>query len=46
MTLTYPIYDAGDPQCCPTGIPQDVRFSWTAGQLEVLDPIPPTDERS
>jgi serine/threonine protein kinase len=45
VTLTYPIYDAGDPQCCPSGIPQDVRFSWTAGQLEVLDPIPPADER-
>ena len=46
VTLTYPIYDAGDPQCCPTGTPQDVRFSWTVGQLEVLDPIPPADERS
>jgi serine/threonine protein kinase len=46
VTLTYPIYDAGDPQCCPSGTPQDVRFSWTGGQLEVLDPIPPTDERS
>jgi len=46
VTLTYPIYAVEDPQCCPTGTPQDVRFSWTAGQLEVLDPIPPTDERS
>ena len=45
VTLTYPIYAVDDPQCCPSGTPQDVRFSWTAGQLEVLDPIPPTDER-
>jgi serine/threonine protein kinase len=44
VTLTYPIYAVGDPQCCPSGT-QDVRFSWTAGQLEVLDPIPPVDER-
>ena len=45
LTLTYSIYAVGDPQCCPSGIPQDVRFSLTVGQLEVLDPIPPTDER-
>ncbi len=44
VVLSYPIYDAGAPQCCPSRT-QDVRFSWTAGQLDVLDPIPPTDER-
>jgi len=45
FTLGYPIYAAGDPQCCPTGGTQAVRFSWAAGQLNVLDPIPPTGER-
>jgi predicted Ser/Thr protein kinase len=45
FTFGYPIYAAGDPQCCPTGGTQAVRFSWTAGQLNVLDPIPPTGER-
>lgn len=46
VTVTYSIYAVGDPRCCPSGTPQNVRFSWTGGQLEVLDPIPPTDERS
>lgn len=45
FTLGYPIYAAADPQCCPTGGTQAVRFSWTSGQLNVLDPIPPTGER-
>lgn len=44
IVIQYPIYSAGDPLCCPSGS-DDVRFSWTGGQLEVLDPIPPVMQR-
>jgi eukaryotic-like serine/threonine-protein kinase len=44
IVIKYPIYYAGDPACCPSGT-QDVRFSWAGGQLEALDPIPPSAER-
>jgi predicted Ser/Thr protein kinase len=46
IVIRYPLYNAGDPGCCPSGGTDDVRFLWTGGQLEVLDPIPPVSRRS
>ena len=41
IVIQYPLYNAGDPECCPGGGTDDVRFNWTGRQLETLDPIPP-----
>jgi serine/threonine protein kinase len=45
FTIQYDLYAVGDPQCCPSGGTDSVRFSWTDGQLQTLDPVPPTAQR-
>lgn len=45
ITVQYDLYAAGDPQCCPSGGTDNVRFSWADGQLQTLDPIPPIAQR-
>lgn len=45
IVIQYGIYAAGNPDCCPTGGIDSVRFTWADGQLQVLDPIPPMAQR-
>lgn len=45
IVIRYSIYAVGDPQCCPSGGSDSVRFTWADGQLQVLDPIPPMAQR-
>ncbi len=44
VTLEYPLFNAGDGACCPTGGTADVRFRWDGTRLVPLDRIP--DNRS
>jgi len=41
--VSYGIYVPEDPDCCPSGGRQTVRYSWSGSELQPLDPIPPTD---
>jgi hypothetical protein len=43
VTLSYGIYAAGDPQCCPSGAARDVTYQLREphNQIVALDPIPP-----
>jgi hypothetical protein len=43
VALSYQLYNAADPDCCPTAGSAIVRFHWTGTQLIPLDPIPPND---
>ncbi len=43
ITLAYTIYAPSDPNCCPTGGTQSVRYQWNGSQLIPLDPIPSND---
>lgn len=41
IALSYAIYAADDPMCCPKGGAMIVRYAWTGTRLKALDPIPP-----
>jgi hypothetical protein len=43
ITLSYTLYAPSDPNCCPTGGMQQVRFQWNGSSLTPLDPIPGED---
>jgi LppP/LprE lipoprotein len=40
--LTYALYAARDPQCCPTDGATTVRYRWNGKHVVPLDPIPPS----
>ena len=44
VALSYQLYNATDPMCCPTAGSATVRFHWTGTQLIPLDPIPANDD--
>ena len=41
VTLSYALYRAADPLCCPGGGQARVRFQLNNGRLVPLDPLPP-----
>jgi hypothetical protein len=41
VTVSYRMYSANDPLCCPTGGLTKVRFRLDGQRLVALDPIPP-----
>ena len=43
ITLNYTLFGPNDPNCCPTGGTQAVRFQWDGATLTPLDPIPGED---
>ncbi len=43
ITLSYTLYAPADPNCCPSGGTQSVRFQWNGTSLTPLDPIPGED---
>ena len=45
IALSYAIYSADEPMCCPKGGAMIVRYAWTGTRLEALDPIPPVAVR-
>jgi hypothetical protein len=40
VTLRYAIYAPDDPNCCPSGGAERVRYRWNGSRLTPLDPIP------
>lgn len=42
ITLSYPLYKAGDPMCCATGGRTSVTFQLNNGKLVPLEQIPPS----
>jgi hypothetical protein len=40
--LTYALYAARDPQCCPTDGATTVRYRWNGKRVVPLEPIPPS----
>jgi len=40
--LTYALYAAGDPQCCPTDGSTTVRYRWNGKRVVPLDAVPPS----
>ncbi len=45
VTLGYPIYQPGNPLCCPAGGEAHVTFQLNNGTLAPAQPIPPASER-
>ncbi|WP_154676200.1 LppP/LprE family lipoprotein [Amycolatopsis benzoatilytica] len=43
VALSYEVYNAPDPMCCPTADAATVRYHWTGSRLVPLDAIPPAD---
>ncbi|WP_199442273.1 LppP/LprE family lipoprotein [Umezawaea beigongshangensis] len=43
IVLSYQLYAAADPVCCPTRGSATVRYRWTGTALAPLDPIPTDD---
>lgn len=43
VALSYELYNAEDPMCCPTADAAIVRYHWTGSRLVPLDAIPTTD---
>ncbi|WP_116202934.1 LppP/LprE family lipoprotein [Amycolatopsis circi] len=43
VALSYELYNAEDPLCCPTANAAAVRYHWTGTRLIPLDAIPPDD---
>ena len=39
--LRYALFDARDPQCCPSGGSATVRYRWDGHRVEPLDRVPP-----
>ncbi len=46
VTLSYPLYRSGDPNCCAAGGRATVRFQLDNGRLTALDSIPPVNSTS
>jgi hypothetical protein len=46
VALAYPLYNRGDPLCCPGGGQATVHFQLNNGRLSALDPIPPLGRKS
>lgn len=40
VALSYQLYNAQDPMCCPTASAATVRYYWTGSRLIPLDPVP------
>jgi hypothetical protein len=40
VTLSYALYQHGDPLCCPSGGHAQVHYALDNGKLAPLDPIP------
>src|SRR2546425_11766097 len=40
FSVTYNVFQPGDPHCCPSGGQTTVRFHWNGSRLTTLDPIP------
>ncbi len=45
IALSYSVYTANEPLCCPTGGAMIVRYEWTGTQLKALDPVPSASAR-
>ncbi|MFE3176502.1 LppP/LprE family lipoprotein [Amycolatopsis sp. NPDC059090] len=43
VALSYELYNAEDPLCCPTANTATVRYHWTGTRLVPLDAIPSSD---
>ncbi|GGR31230.1 LppP/LprE family lipoprotein [Streptomyces netropsis] len=41
VTVRFPQFTTGDPQCCPSGRPKDVRWRWEGSSLEADFTLPP-----
>ncbi len=41
VALSYSLYRADDPMCCPSAGEAIVRYQWNGGRMEHLDPLPP-----
>jgi len=46
VTLAYPLYRNGDPNCCAAGGRATVHFQLNNGRLTALDSIPPVNSTS
>ncbi|MDP9325418.1 MAG: protein kinase [Candidatus Dormibacteraeota bacterium] len=44
IAITYTLFKAADPDCCPTGGTATVRFQWDGNQLLALDQVPSSDD--
>ena len=42
IALRYALFDARDPQCCPSGGSATVRYRWNGQRVEPLDRVPPS----
>jgi hypothetical protein len=40
FSVTYNVFQPGDPHCCPSGGQTTVRFHWNGSRLTTLDPVP------
>ena len=40
IALSYSVYKANEPMCCPTGGAIIVRYQWNGTKLKPLDPVP------
>ena len=40
FSVTYSVFQPGDPHCCPSGGQTTVRFHWNGSRLITLDPVP------
>jgi hypothetical protein len=45
IALSYAVYKANEPMCCPAGGAMIVRYRWTGTQLKSLDPVPSATAR-
>ncbi|MBP2400942.1 LppP/LprE family lipoprotein [Streptomyces syringium] len=41
VTVRFPQFRTGDPQCCPSGQPKDVRWRWEGSSLKADFTLPP-----
>lgn len=40
FSVSYNVFQPGDPHCCPSGGQATVRFHWDGRRLTTLDPVP------
>jgi hypothetical protein len=40
FSVSYNVFQPGDPHCCPSGGQTTVRFRWNGTRLTTLDPVP------
>lgn len=40
FSVTYNVFQPGDPHCCPSGGQTTVRYHWDGSRLVTLDPVP------